>query len=257
LPAFIYLFVCHGRKFIWLGLSQRVHIGQLLLAFGMILFTNYCADSLQQLSKYLLHFLPALDEKARLAEKAYTEQIQAMGSGVVKGALFKAVFIMAILPAFFEEVFFRGTLQGLFTRWWRRPVVVMIMVSLLFSLIHLSYYLFLSRFLLGYLLCWLFYKSGNLWVSIFAHAMNNLLAVIALFSTASAAGKTDVTKAIASSSSHWWLGIPALVLVLAMGYVFKNISASRREAILLEERLLDEKAQAFKDYLDEERNKRK
>jgi hypothetical protein len=85
--------------------------------------------------------------------------------------------VIAVLPAFGEELFFRGAIIRVFQDWKGFKTAIWI-TAFIFSAIHLQFYGFVPRFLMGaffgYLLLW----SENLWLPITAHFINNLLAVI-------------------------------------------------------------------------------
>ena len=97
---------------------------------------------------------------------AYTEQVLAL-SNLKAGRILMAIVIMAF-SALFEEIFPRS-LQTLLERWWKKPLLALIAASLVFSLIHLSVYLFLSRALLGgFVLGLMYQRSKNIWVNVIA-----------------------------------------------------------------------------------------
>jgi hypothetical protein len=162
--------------------------------------------------------------------------------------------MMALLPAVFEEALFRGAMQNLFCRWWKKPLFAIIVTSVVFSLIHASWYLFLSRLALGFVLGWMFYRSKNIWINIIAHFLNNCLAILALFFTGIKDGKVDMTKM--SSNLPWWAGLAAGAGVVALFIVFEKISAHNRTAISMQENILIEKARPFNDFLNGEKAKR-
>lgn len=87
------------------------------------------------------------------------------------------LFICAALPAIGEEFFFRGTLQQLFNQWFKNKHVAIIVTAFLFSAIHLQFYGFIPRFLLGLYLGYLFVWTGSLWAPIFAHFLHNGISV--------------------------------------------------------------------------------
>jgi len=88
------------------------------------------------------------------------------------------MLIIAIVPAFFEELFFRGLIQSFLLEWFRKPWVAILLTSLFFSGVHLQFYGFLPRFILGLVLGYLFYYSGSLWLSVFFHFTNNALCIV-------------------------------------------------------------------------------
>jgi membrane protease YdiL (CAAX protease family) len=92
--------------------------------------------------------------------------------------LFFNIIVMAIIPAFGEELLFRGLLQkSLFKKIGEIHISIFI-TALLFSAIHFHLDGLLPRFFLGIILGYLFYWSGSLWIPIIAHFINNALAII-------------------------------------------------------------------------------
>ncbi|HEY6159605.1 MAG TPA: CPBP family intramembrane glutamic endopeptidase [Bacteroidia bacterium] len=95
----------------------------------------------------------------------------------VKGLIVN-LFVIAFVAAFSEELFFRGVLQKAFFETTRNIHVSVWITAALFSAFHLQFYGFLPRMLMGALLGYLFAWSGSLWVNIFAHFVNNGVAVV-------------------------------------------------------------------------------
>jgi len=77
-----------------------------------------------------------------------------------------------------EELFFRGFIfRGLLLKmgpWW-----AIVVSALLFSGFHLSVGVLIPIFITGFLLAWLYWKTGSLWAAIGAHAGQNALALAA------------------------------------------------------------------------------
>jgi membrane protease YdiL (CAAX protease family) len=90
------------------------------------------------------------------------------------------VFVIALLPAFCEEICFRGALQRIIIQLARNPWVGIIVTSILFSALHLQFQGFFPRVMLGIVLGALYWFSGSLWPSILAHFVNNAVQVIAV-----------------------------------------------------------------------------
>lgn len=87
--------------------------------------------------------------------------------------LFINLIVVAIIPAIAEELFFRGCVQQVMKEWLRNAHLAIWITAFIFSFIHFEFYGFVPRMLLGGLLGYLFYWSGNLWVPIVAHAFVN------------------------------------------------------------------------------------
>lgn len=90
-------------------------------------------------------------------------------------------FLMAILPAFGEELLFRGVLQPIFTKATRSAHIGIGVTAALFALMHLQISAVLPILFLGIVLGYLRYWSGKLWLSIILHLINNGGILVALY----------------------------------------------------------------------------
>jgi membrane protease YdiL (CAAX protease family) len=94
--------------------------------------------------------------------------------------LFINLLVVAVLPAFFEEICFRGALQRILIHIFKNPWAGIIVTGIFFSAFHMQFEGFLPRLFLGILLgaaCW---YSGSLWTSILAHLFYNGIQVVAV-----------------------------------------------------------------------------
>jgi membrane protease YdiL (CAAX protease family) len=94
------------------------------------------------------------------------------------GSFLFNIFMIALLPAIGEEFMFRGLLQRLLKEWLGNIHLAIFISAFLFSALHMQFYGFFPRMLLGIMFGYLFYWSGSLWVPICAHFINNGSAVI-------------------------------------------------------------------------------
>ncbi|MBU6192085.1 MAG: CPBP family intramembrane metalloprotease [Bacteroidetes bacterium] len=97
--------------------------------------------------------------------------------GVLYGLL--GVVVLALLPAFGEELVFRGSLQPILQQQLRNPHAGVWVSALLFSAIHGQWLGFVPRCLLGALFGYLVLWSGSVWPAMMAHFCNNLLSFLA------------------------------------------------------------------------------
>ena len=91
------------------------------------------------------------------------------------------IFMFGILAAVGEELLFRGLIQRLFSEWLKNNHWAVIITALLFSALHMQFFGFLPRFVLGVFLGYLFVWTRSLWIPIFAHFVNNAAAVTVYF----------------------------------------------------------------------------
>ena len=236
LPAVAYMLICHGKNKFWLGFNKHINARQIFLGFFLIFLANVIANPLADLTKAILTNFPSINALGMLMEKAYTEQVMALSNLKSWGEFFIALIIMAFFPALFEEVFFRGAVQNLFERWWKKPLLAVLVTSLLFSLIHMSVFLFLSRALLGFVLGLMYQRSRNLWVNIIAHFLNNTVAVIQLFWISKHAQKVELDKL--DPKLPWWGALSALAVTVALFVLFDKFSVKNRTQIVFEEQKL-------------------
>lgn len=94
------------------------------------------------------------------------------------GGLLINILMVALIPALGEEFLFRGTVQRIFSEWFRSEHLAVWMAALLFSLMHYQFLGFIPRVMLGALFGYLFVWTGSVWMAVLAHFINNAVAVI-------------------------------------------------------------------------------
>jgi len=88
------------------------------------------------------------------------------------------LLVIAVLPAIGEELLFRGTLQPMLQRATGSPHRAIWLTAIIFSAIHMQFYGFVPRVLLGALFGYLYYWSGNISVPMLAHFVNNGITIV-------------------------------------------------------------------------------
>ncbi len=252
IPAYLYLRLAHGKNMFWLGFNKYFTPTQIALGFLLIFTANLVASPLADMSKSIVAHFPSINAAAIKMEEAYSKQLIAMSNLNSVGSYILALFIIAFFPAVFEELFFRGALQNLLVKWWKAPLVAIIFCSLIFSLIHGSIFLFLSRFILGLILGLLYHKSKNIWVNIIAHFLNNGIAVTAMYVMSKDGKAIDPAKL--DPSMPWWVAIIGVAALIALFYLFDKISKKNVTEINLKEQVLIAESQPFHDFPTQQKN---
>ncbi len=90
------------------------------------------------------------------------------------------MLIFAVIPAFGEEVFFRGIIQQRLGKN-RNPHMAIWVTAFIFSLMHFQAYGFFARMILGAILGYLLYYSGSLWPSIIGHFLYNAFSLLGVW----------------------------------------------------------------------------
>jgi len=120
--------------------------------------------------------------------------------------------MIAILPAIGEELLFRGILQRYLIEWLKNKHIGVLIASILFSALHLQFFGFFPRLLLGIFFGYLLLWSRNLWLPIFAHFINNGVAVIFYFIFGAEIVEKEINS-IGTESGNLFIALGSLVLV--------------------------------------------
>lgn len=181
-PA-LYLLLVEQNPIQKLGLNQNPFIVNYLLIVVLMLvclpginFTHTLNQAL-----HLPGWLSGTEKWMQQKEDSAKELTDAFLSMKSYKDLAVNLIMFGLLPALGEELFFRGALFTIIKEWTRRKHLTIFITAFLFSAIHLQFYGFLPRFLLGVGFGYLFVFIGSLWAPMFAHFLNNSLAVIVAF----------------------------------------------------------------------------
>lgn len=245
-PALLWSLVSNGKNMFWLGFNKYVNVKQIGIGFLIILAAGFAAAPLADLSKNIVAHFPSLDATAKRMEDLYNLQALALSNLKSFPEYITALFIMAFFPAMFEEVFFRGTIQNLLVKWWQKPMVAIFITSVIFSLIHLSVYLFLSRLALGFVLGLMFYYTKNIWVNIIAHFLNNAIALTGLYIMRNKPGKNNLDAL--DPHVHWSISLLCFAALIGLFYLLKKYSVVNRAKIDAKENLLIAAADPFSSF---------
>ncbi|HHS95953.1 MAG TPA: CPBP family intramembrane metalloprotease [Phaeodactylibacter sp.] len=134
--------------------------------------------------------------------------------------------VIALIPAIGEELIFRGILQKLLGNAVRHMTIGIWISAIAFSAFHMQFEGFLPRLMLGLLLGYLYYWSGNLWVPIFAHFMNNFLQIATHFLFQDKLPEVNLDQMEQISVWQW---LPSFLLMLGMGYYLQLYNARRKQ----------------------------
>jgi len=221
LPAYLFATIAYKKPFTYLGFNKKVSYQQILLVIGIACVAIIAGGLLSDLNERI-PISKHLQDSFRKAEDEYKEQVMAIAKMNNLFDYLMALMMIALTPAIVEETFFRGTLQQFFIRWFGNPWIGILITSIIFSAIHFSYYGFLTRAGLGIELGLLFYFSKNIWLNIFAHFLNNGIAVTMLYAD-KLQGK-PLSKDALDDHFPITLGIISFILLIYLIIRFKKAS---------------------------------
>ena len=92
-----------------------------------------------------------------------------------------AFLVVTVLAGFCEEYFFRKLIQPRVYGLVGNMHWAIWITAFFFSAIHMQFMGFIPRLMLGALFGYYYYWTGNIWVSVFGHFLNNAITLISLF----------------------------------------------------------------------------
>jgi len=208
----------------WLHLDRTVHWRIYILAVVIMLCAIPGINLLVDLNGRIV--LPQCLEHLEQILKRQEEAAAALTLRFLQadnfGTLLINIGLMALLPALAEELSFRGTLQQILSGQKRSYHLAVWVTAFIFSAIHMQFYGFIPRMLMGAMFGYIFVWTGSLWVPVLMHFTNNAVAVLAFYFSDDTVRLTD-NKSIADtigSGDTWWIGVISLVVVTCLLVLF-------------------------------------
>jgi membrane protease YdiL (CAAX protease family) len=151
----------------------RIHWVLLLLVFAIMLS-----------SSPLIEFLSIINAKIDLPKwmRDYESSVEKLTGVMLQMKtvwnLIFDIFFIGLLTAIVEETMFRGVIQTIFAKWTKNAHATVWITAAIFSAFHMEFSGFLPRMLLGAMFGYLVVWSGSIWPAVWAHFINNAVAVI-------------------------------------------------------------------------------
>jgi uncharacterized protein len=223
IPAFLILILLKPENARWLPGFKVPAIHQFILViilsfclFPVTVFTGQLNSGLH-LPDWLSDVQKWITEKEGETARLINLLIR---SDSIKVMMFNLLMI-AVLPALGEELVFRGILQRILQKLFHNGHIAVWLTAIIFSTVHLQFFGFVPRFILGLVFGYLFFLTGNLWLPVAAHFVNNAVPVI-VFYLQGGTGSESQPDNIASNELLT-LPLPVFIIILIMIY-FRRIS---------------------------------
>ncbi|MBC6110166.1 CPBP family intramembrane glutamic endopeptidase [Pedobacter fastidiosus] len=137
------------------------------------------------------------------------------------------LIMIAVLPAIGEELMFRGGVQRSLNRIFNNPHLAIWVSAIIFSAIHIQFYGFIPRMLLGAGFGYLYYFSGSIWYAMLAHFLNNAYAVcVALYMQKH---NMPLDKADEPIGFPWYGYVISVIITIALFKFFKDTAQRERK----------------------------
>lgn len=240
LPPLICAWLWSSQPLSWLGLKRNVEASK---SRNTEVF--FCAIVLMIIAMPGINLLADWNSKMVLPEcmagieawmKAQEQAAMALTERFLKGEgvgiLLVNIGLMALLPACAEELTFRGVVQGLIAgsgQQSARQHVAVWVTAILFSAIHLQFYGFVPRMLLGALFGYMLVWTGSLWAPIVMHFTNNVITVVAYWVIYNKGINPETVESFGTGETAW-VGWLSLALTAVGVYFFWRLSRQMRSA---------------------------
>jgi uncharacterized protein len=223
IPPFVLAFLFSEKPVAYLSLDRSPKIFLFVIVALIMIISTPFINFLGEINSYmhLPGFLKGLEDWMHESEDKAAELTKAFLDMKNPGNLIFNLFMIGLLPAIGEELVFRGIIQKIFHQWSRNAHVAVWTTAILFSAMHMQFYGFLPRMMLGAMLGYMLVWSGSLWLPILGHFINNGAAVI--FSYMFQHGMTTIDPdAIGTGSDFGSVAVSFLITLLMFGIVYKR-----------------------------------
>lgn len=143
-------------------------------------------------------------------------------SGSGASELVFALFLMALVPAVGEELFFRGALFSVCRKMFKNVHVAIWVSAAIFSFIHFQFFGFVPRAVLGAMFSYMLVWTNSIWVPVTAHFVNNALAVLSYWFMGEEVATADMQDLMGDGSFTFTLIVSTLMLAVCMVFLYRK-----------------------------------
>lgn len=221
IPPFVMASLWSNNAFEFLRLKSTLRWTTVLYVVAFMLVAIPFINMLSWLNQQIIlpEALSEIEKMMQSSEVQIAEITEKMLNVHSLDALLFNVFLVAVVPALGEELFFRGTIQRLLSDW-KGALFAIWITAFVFSAIHMQFYGFLPRMLLGAFLGYLLLWSGSLWLPIIAHFVNNSVAVVFYYLKFNGVKVIDVETI--GTDDTLWLGIVSGIVCVFLGFLIRK-----------------------------------
>ena len=222
LPAIMYAYLENRKPANYLKLNSKFNYAHLLVASILIIVSIPAINWLVEINEgmKLPGVFKGLENWMKDSENKTNKLTEAFLNVTTPGGLVVNLIIIALLAAVGEELLFRGVILQLFVEWFKNRHLAVILSAILFSALHLQFYGFLPRMVLGILFGYIFIWSGSLWIPIVLHFIFNGITVVAAYLYYKGLIQTDVESFGATDSTILVL-FSFLLITLLVSFMFR------------------------------------
>jgi membrane protease YdiL (CAAX protease family) len=235
IPVFLFARFCDPNPTQYLGLTPAKPL-YFVLGIIVLLVALFFVDWTGMINHELIPETTSIGKWMKASEEAAAKQIGFMLKRNTTQDLLLNLVLVAVFAGVGEELFFRGVLQRLFIKLFKNPWAGILVTAFIFSAIHLQFYGFIPRFILGILLGLIYWYSGSLWPAIIAHFAYDAFAVVMIWFNPALAEEDSVAISLGNKSI---LAAISLALVIIIVIIMKKRSTNSYEAVYARDNIDD------------------
>lgn len=222
LPPVILAFSLDNQPYRYLQMDRIPSMVSLGLVAAVILVSGPLIEWFALINQQLVlpSWLSSLENWMRNSEDQAGEITKAFLATKSLGGLLGNILVVAVLPAIGEELLFRGILQKMIKSLIGSSHGAIWITAILFSALHLQFFGFLPRMLLGVLFGYLLEWTGSLWLPILAHFINNAAGVLIYFFTGEGLEPDKADTSIFANSLFCWALASGVILWFLLHYLY-------------------------------------
>jgi hypothetical protein len=209
--------------------SQNFYFLSLPLVIGIVLLFGIADSAIIEWNQnfHFPDFLKAFETWARAKEDELALATKMLTNFHSPGEFILGFVVIAIVAGICEELLFRGIIQNEFYKGTNNIHIAIWASAFLFSAIHFQFFGFVPRLLLGALFGYLYFWSGNIFVPMLAHTVNNGFSVLMIYLNQQ--GVVDIDMESTDAVAPWPIIIISGLLGFILLYYFKNFFDQKRE----------------------------
>lgn len=227
-PMLMVKLCCEGSLMTNLMVSKPPKVLQILVSVSIVIVSAPMVSWLEDfnLRMTLPDSMASIENWMREREDAAAQIVSKLVDSPDPMRYVLNIVVLALLPALCEEMYFRVGVQtrllgdkSRVTGTW-----AVVLTAVIFSALHLQFYGFLPRMVLGAVLGFMLMISGNVWYSIIAHFVNNIIAVTIPFMTAKGVEMVQV-----QCLDTWWMALLSAAATALMLVVMSKIEKMEKK----------------------------
>lgn len=219
LPPVITALIITRQPVKLLALGKGPTLTMLLMAVAVMIVSSPFMSWIIELNQsiHLPESLAKAEAMMRTMEDNAASAVESMLGPSTPGNLLVNVLLIGIMAGFSEELFFRGGLQRLLSTARMSPWAAVWISAVVFSALHMQFFGFVPRMLLGVFFGYLLVWSGSVWLPIALHAFNNSMYVILKQVTGSG------EPSLGGAESSWYtILLSAVLTAVGLWLIYQN-----------------------------------